>query len=64
MNEIRFTPNSPAQPPKFSAWRIAPIHWLARALGVLAHIEGRPYGSARLVKKEPGSSGSTSPTGS
>lgn len=32
----------------YSKWRTRPIRWLAKVLGVLVHIEGRPYGSNRI----------------
>jgi hypothetical protein len=31
--------------------KIAIIHWVAKALGVLVNIEGLPYGSARNLPK-------------
>lgn len=35
------------------------IHYVAKALGVLVHIEGMPFGSSRNLKSERGRSGGT-----
>lgn len=33
-----------------AAWRVAIVHWVAKAVGLLAHVEGMPIGSARNIK--------------
>jgi hypothetical protein len=37
----------------YPTWRVRAIHWLAKALGVLVHIEGRPFGSNRIYVRNP-----------
>jgi hypothetical protein len=32
-------------------WRVYAVHLFAKAIGVLAHVEGFPCGSTRLLKK-------------
>lgn len=34
----------------YPTWRVRVLHWVAKALGVLIHIEGFPYGSLRLYQ--------------
>lgn len=35
------------------AWRVWLLHYVAKALGVLAHVEGMPIGSNRLPAWKP-----------
>lgn len=37
-----------------SHWKVRAIHLLARALGVLVHIDAMPYGSARNLPRSTG----------
>ncbi|MCV9940926.1 hypothetical protein OIU35_31635 [Boseaceae bacterium BT-24-1] len=32
-----------------AAWRVRIVHYVAKALGVLVHVDGMPFGSARIV---------------
>lgn len=34
--------------------RITIVHWIAKALGVLIHVGGRPYGSDRNIQASGG----------
>ena len=42
-----------------AAWRVTILHWVARALGVLVHVEGMPFGSTRNFKREHGMTSSS-----
>lgn len=33
------------------AWRVGLLHYVAKALGVLAHVEGLPIGSNRIYPR-------------
>lgn len=41
-------------------WRVAFVHWFAKAMGVCVHVEGIPFGSSRtrrIGKRVSGESG-------
>lgn len=42
-------------------WRVALIHLLAKLLGVLVHVDGLPFGSARIYRASPEGRVSTGP---
>lgn len=52
----------------YPTWRVWLLHLIAKALGVLVHVEGFPYGSVRLYRKseygKPRASGSVGISGS
>lgn len=35
-------------------WRLRVLHWTAKALGLLVHVEGFPYGTRRNMPASPG----------
>lgn len=37
--------------------RVQALHWFAKAMGLLVHVEGMPFGSARNVDRANGSYG-------
>lgn len=43
----------------YPPWRICALHWFAKALGVLVHVQGFPYGSLRMQGYGPVTDGST-----
>jgi len=36
----------------YPPWRVWLVHLFAKPLGVLVHVEGFPFGSARLLRRE------------
>lgn len=46
-------------------WRIAVVHWFAKAMGVCIHVEGIPFGSSRtrrMGQRESGEAGALGQT--
>ena len=47
-------------PAKFSGglvtWRVTALHYVAKALGLLVHVEGFPYGTTRNIDFRAGES--------
>jgi len=39
----------------YPAWRVWPVHLVARLFGVLVHVDGFPFGSGRVFRKNQGS---------
>jgi len=37
---------------QYAAWRLWPVHVVAKMFGVLVKVEGFPFGSARLLRRE------------
>jgi len=44
---------------QYGAWRLRPVHLVAKAFGVLVKVDGIPFGSNRLCDLTPGVNGST-----
>jgi hypothetical protein len=38
----------------FVSWRLTALHYVAKALGLLVHVEGFPYGTCRNLSRERG----------
>jgi len=47
-------PRANAEGTIYPAWRVLPVHWVAKLFGVLVHVGAMPFGSIRVSRRFPG----------